>query len=906
MLKKYIKSLFLILLLMIPSLLSAQPLKIVSLRIENGTKTPTKSSPQISEAEIRNVILLQEGDPFDSVKLDQAISYLKKWGRFPSVTVEKKETKEGVHLTFFLKEGLLINNIFIRGSYPFLTNRIQRILTIHPGELFNPDLMEEQIKKIRNFYERNGYWETQITFIPSINDKKGTVNLLFKIQKGHLYRLHTITVHGNTIFPTGYFVSKLNPLLAYQPGRFRQKIEEIRKDYRSQGYLNARVRIKDLGINANEKRVHPMLEIIEGKRVIVRFRGNSQVSPRTFKNILPLFTEGGTSDYDIEASLKVMTHYYHKLGFKNVQITSEKKEPNEKEVLLTFFIKEGLQTRVKKIHLEGNHEISSRTLKKNLLTQENTLFEKGYYEPYTVEQDFRNLPDILKSKGATQALALEHETHFNHFGDKAHVTFTLKEGPILRLHEVRFEGNQHFTSKQLLHLLKLRHHSIYNTDTLNSDKNALTLFYANAGYPYMTIQEKIFQEGDYHILSYTLHEGTEVHIGKTLIVGNERSLKSAIEGALLLKKGDRFNYKKILESERLLRRTGSYRSVSIETIGLAEKNPIVHLLVKVEEYRKIVLDLGATYNTGTAFNGTLSLSHVNLLGTNKRANLTVTGGPFLQSGEIILSDPHFVGVPLIASLGSKLVRQVRPGFTTLEGSGSFSILKEFTPQLNLLGRYQLIRTLFNDITDSAGLAEENHTTSLISFSVGYDKRDSFSDPHSGYVLLGGFDISNKIIASNFDFIQPKGYVANFVRLFGPVLLIHYLRIEGIQVFGNDRLSRERKLFLGGDYSLRGFEEDSVGSIASDGRPTGGQFLVLETTEIQTRIFKDFKLALFSDNGSLTDKFSDMNVDSFRHSAGFGLRYTTPVGPLRLDYGIKLDRRASESFGRLHFAFGYSF
>ncbi len=903
--RKNIRILSLLAFLMLPSLLSAHPLKISSLRILHETEIP-KLSLQISETEIRNVLLLQEGDPFDPQKLDQGVSYLKKWGRFSSIHVEKKETPGGVQLTFILKEGLLINNIYIKGTYPFLTNKIQRTLTIHTGELFKPDLMEEQIQKIRNFYERHGYWETQISLIQQINAQNNTINLTFRIQKGNLYRFHTITVHGHTVFPTSYFISKLNPLLAYQPGRFRRKIEDIRKDYISKGYLNARVRIKDLGFDAAEKRVHPILEVIEGKKAALHFRGNSRVSVRTFKSILPLFTQGGYSDYDIESSVKVMTAYYRKLGFKDVQITGEKKDLNEKELLITFLIKEGVQTRVKKISLEGNQEVSSRHIKKNLLTKENTLFERGYYQPRTVEQDFKNLPDILKSYGAPQAQALGQETRFNRFEDKAHVTFTLKEGPLLHLHEVRLEGNHRFTTRQLMHHLKLRNDSIATTEDLNHDKNALTLLYANAGYPYMTVQEKILREEDRTILLYIINEGVEVRIGEILIVGNERSLKKAIKSALLFKKDDLFSYKKVLESERILRRTGSYRSVSIETIGLAEKESTVHLLVKVEEYQKIVLDLGATYNTGTSFNGTLSISHVNLLGTNKRANLTLTGGPFLQSGETILSDPHFLGVPLIASLGSKLARQVRPGFTTVEGSGSFSILKEFTPRLNLLGRYQLIRTFFNNITEPTGLAEENHTTSLISFSVGYDKRDSFADPHNGYVLVGGFDISNKVIASNFNFIQPKGYVAHFVKLFGPFMLMNYVRIEGIQVFGNDTLSRERKLFLGGDYTIRGFEEDSIGPIASDGRPTGGQLLVLETTEIQTRIFKDLKFALFSDNGSLTDNFSQINVDSFRHSAGFGFRYVTPVGPLRLDYGIKLDQKVGESFGRLHFAFGYAF
>jgi outer membrane protein insertion porin family len=373
-----------------------------------------------------------------------------------------------------------------------------------------------------------------------------------------------------------------------------------------------------------------------------------------------------------------------------------------------------------------------------------------------------------------------------------------------------------------------------------------------------------------------------------------------------IRPGDKFSYARILDSESQLRRSSAFRSVNIQTIGLTEHEPVVHLVVKLEEYRKIVADIGITYDTDNFFTGELSLSHVNLGGTIRRANLRIIGGRDIQRGELLFKDPFFVGYPFEATLNVFVERTLKPGFHTKEGGGSLGFLREFTPRATFLGRYELVRTFFTDVIDPTGIPEEDHTTSKFSFSYNYDHRDSFADPSRGYLLFSGIDISNKLLASTFNFIQPKGLAAYYYPLSGRTTFLAFAHMEGIKVFGSDTLARDDKLFLGGDYSVRGFEQDSIGPIGTDGRPAGGQLLLAATFELQTRLFSNFKFAVFQDNGSITDNFSQMGFDSFRHSAGAGIRYVTPVGPLRLDYGFKLDRKPGESIGRLHFAFGYSF
>ena len=545
--------------------------------------------------------------------------------------------------------------------------------------------------------------------------------------------------------------------------------------------------------------------------------------------------------------------------------------------------------------------------KKNLLTQESRLFSAHAYQPQAAELDDRGLENFLKNQqGALDATSLGHETDLNSFHDRASVVFKIHEGEIVLISKINFEGNHRLSSSFLKNQIRSHEGHRLSLEQVKSDREALALSYANQGYPYALIKDEVKREGSQAVLTYHVEEGDLVSVGEILVVGNQRSDNKSIERMLLLKPGQPFSYRKILESESSLRRTGSFRSVAIETIGLTEKKSLVHLVVKLEELNRILLDVGATYDTNDQFTGNVTLSNVNLFGTGRNSVLKLIGGRDIRKAEVILKDPHFIGYNVDAVLDAFVAHNRKPGFTTDEGETSVSILRTFNSRMTFLGRYAIGRTFFTNVIDSTGQAEADHTISKFSLSFNYDHRDSFSDPEEGFLLFSGLDWSNKLIASTFNFIQPKGYFAHYTKLNGRITLMNFFRSEAIKVFGQDILARDQKIFLGGDYSVRGFDEDSLGPLGSDGRPAGGQFLLAQTTELQFKALKNLKLGVFVDHGSLTEDPSQLGSTSLRHAAGAGIRYLTPVGPLRLDYGIKLDRKPGESFGRLHFAFGYTF
>ncbi|MBI2082525.1 MAG: outer membrane protein assembly factor BamA [Deltaproteobacteria bacterium] len=886
-------------LLVMPTPLWGRESRIADIKIEGEASLPRE--------EIEALLPLKRGDPLNEKELGPFLDYLKKWGRFSEIKMEKKTTPEGLLLILHLKEGMKVVDIQVSGNYPYLSKSLHRKLSVHRGDFYDPEIAQDQIKRLQDFYEREGYAGTTVTLDIQPDHKWENVILHYHIKKGDRYQLNQIEIEGNQLFPRGYFISQLNPLILYRPARLRNSLNKIRKDYQKKGYLEARVRIKQISIDEKKRKINLKLAVQEGPHVKVRFHGNKRLSRKTLKKVIPVLTEGDTSSLAIEESKQAIQALYKERGFLEASVVARKKRLDVSEILIQFDIQEGTQTRVKQVRLVGAKQLRPRKIKRHLTTEEESIFKDGYYNPETVEADFLRLPEIYHHHGFLEARALDKKTDFSPLGDKATISFFVEEGPEFRIKSISFEGNQ-IPSEKLNKILKMKNGDRLTQEELKIDESVLQNFYSDEGYTYTKIEPHLLQEDQKIHLVYKIQEGPQTKVGEILIVGNYRTRHSAIRKALALKPNRPFSLNRLLKSESSLRRMGVFQSVDIEPLGIQEHKEEIHLLVKVEENPRSYIDLESSYDTDNKFTGAISLQHNNLFGFAKRSTLRLTGGNDIQKGELNYIDPRFFGVNLEMVTTGLVEAEQRPSFEAIDYGGKLSFRSPLTNQITLLTKYDLTRTSFQNVADPTALATRDHTLSRIGFSFNFDSRDSFADPKKGINALTGLDVSNKILASGFNFLQPSASIAHYQFFASRFTLFNYLRAEGINVFGSDVLPRDKRLFLGGDYSVRGFDQDSISPRDATGQLAGGLILLLHTIEIQTKIKGGLKFASFLDSGSVTDNFSQLDLGSLRHSAGAGLRYITPIGPLRLDYGIKLDRNRAvgESFGRLHFAFGYAF
>ncbi|MFH1831046.1 MAG: outer membrane protein assembly factor BamA [Pseudomonadota bacterium] len=864
----------------------------------------------LSEVKVKRLIGIEAGEEFSLQELDRSMEYLRKWGVFDVIEVSPSMTPEGVILDYHLEEATIVASIDIAGNYPYIENKVRKHLSIHPGDIYTPDRLLEQIDRIKDFYKREGFVGTEVYIEEEPRPAVHGVALTFHICRGELIRYRKIDVSGNTAFPKGRIVSAINPLKPYSERRLRLSLRKLRDFYHKSGYPKARVKLISKKIDFENLRVDIAIAVNEGPHVEVRFVGALHTSRRLLKKKITIFSEGAIDQFEIETSADAIKELMKERGYPHAKVDWEKTTLEDGTILITFIIDEGKPQRIRGLCFDGNEDVSSKDIRKDMQNKKMSFSHRGAYYPDLVSDDDEVIITAMKQKGYVDAKVDKWDVEPTPQGYALDVIVPIDAGDQIIVRSVAFVGGEQFTNKQQLKALKIKPDKPLDEPGLADDKDRLIAFYGNNGYPYAKVEQSVNIDESTNTadIRYDIEQGQFVKIGRIFIVGDVLTSQNAIMSAMDIKEGQPFSHNKLVNSQLNIRRLGPFSYATIETIGIAEKRSIVHLKVKVEEQRPFLIDLGFSYSTDDSLTGTFAFRNINSFGWAKTNSLKLTVGRDLSRAELSWLDPRFLGSSFEMTAASWVQYKRKPVYAFTQIAGAIGWVKRLS-RWDFFFRYELDRNYFVEGDSTAADADSlrNNTISRISLSSSYDSRDSFSYPTRGMYTYGGVDIFNEIKGNNADFVKFTWQFENDYGFFKRLVFSTALRTSHIQGIGsNVSVPTNELLFLGGDDTIRGYSEDSLGPTDANGNPTGSRTRWILNQELRMRIWRNLGIAGFFDMGSLTSNYSDIGWRDVRKSAGVGLRYNTPVGPIRADYGFKIGRRAGESVGRFHFTFGYVF
>ena len=873
-----------------------------------------------------NLIDLKKGEKFSPALLDESIRMLQQSGKFKEINVDSKEEDGKFILFFHLTPYRWIKDIRIYGRYPVFERDVLAAMTIYPGNAFVQEVLEKQEAEIVKLYKNEGYIEPKVSVVADEDPADGNYIIKVKIDKGPFYSLKTIAFTGNKNFSATRLKWKMKiwreALFPASFGRFieagfKKDVDELTKFYRSKGFADVEIQpvIKK---DAKNHTVSISLLINEGPCYRILFSGNKAFWDSTLKKDLILLRDGNRNGLGLKRSIRKIEESYQSSGYLSAKIKAEEEPHPGKDDIRTIriIIEENQKTIVDSIDIKGNVSYPESRIRKQMLTETGGIYGSGIFVPAIFEEDISSIRAFYISEGFMSP-EVKQELEWNRDRSRVKIRITINEGVRTMVSSVKIAGSKVLSSDDALKLITLKEKQPFQKYMIGKDENALSRLISDKGYPYVKVKGEIEVATDRKQaeITYRITDGIYVSMGEVYSKGNLRTKDRVIKKEMEIRTGEPFSLEKMLLSQRNIRNLDIFKEVGFKTLGLKEEKDKINLMVDIEEQKPYFAELGFGYESSKEFYARTGIGDHNLLGLNKYGWVS---GEISQTGyksEIGISEPRFLDTYTSASMKiyAEQVEEFNEnfGYKALGASLGLSpkAIKNFTPGLNFsLERRDQYR-LDSSLPLGASISEEEYqkrSILVVTPSLTYNTRDSFIRPKKGVYSSLHVDVSKGLENSFDDFIKYRYDLRYYYTPVNRLTLAFLGRAGYIKAYGNKgQVPQDQLFFLGGTFDVRGFEENLL-RFDSAGDAIGGRCAVSGSMEARIDLGANVEMTLFYDTGSVSKAFVDAGSDEFRSSAGLGLRYITPIGPIGILYGHKLDREKGESSGQIHFSVGYTF
>ena len=876
-----------------------------------------RGEPWPRPGQVLPLIVVKQGDLLTGSAVREGIATLYLKGIFKDIRVEAFPDDGGVRLEYVVTPITVVDTIAIHGNSAVSTGTILDMLASIQGK----ELREEKLSSLKTdllaYYQSEGFYDAAVAFRSEPLKEPNRVALHVDIRESIPTLLADITFSGNSVFKDKQL---LRAMKSKKGSPLKREIllvkdrEAILKKYFDAGYPAAKVGPVDTGFRDSRAFVH--IQCDEGPHVITRFTGNREFSTKTLTKNLLIWSEHDISDSVVESSVDKIKALYREKGYTEVTIDVIKSEqPGLLE--LVFKIQEGPQVMVKEITIRGNTVFTARDIKKQMALREPGWFTSHPYQEDLLDKDVENLRARYLDTGYL-SVAVNQNTVMSSDKNTAVVMIEIVEGPQTRTGSITFEGNTAFTAAKLLDTVNLKPDAPFNERLTDEDKYRILMAYSNKAYLYARVDvEKTPHDGTVDV-HYRITEDRPVSIGRIILRGNVRTRDDVIMRELLVKEGDPYDYGAILTSQQRIYHFGYFRVARFDPVHPGEKEYITDMLFTVEERPAGAVTLSVGYGDLDRLRGSVEVSHRNLWGTARYTSLRYEQSDILKRAIFNFQQPWILGYKLenkfslVWSDSEKLNSDTREIYyksrKTVASFGVEKTFKNLTPSLT----YQFENVVNYDVLQAAELTAEDSGRVLVSSlspALIWDLRDDVFNPRRGALYGIILKEALKELWSQADFSKLTVQGSWFLPIDTAVLALSARAGMAWPFRETTEVPIHERFYAGGSTTVRGFTQDSIGPSGLDANgdliPTGGSSMLVLNVELRLNPGEGFGVVLFCDAGNVWVG-QEIDVGNLRSACGAGIRYGTPVGPLRIDYGLKTHRLPGESPGELHFNIGNTF
>jgi outer membrane protein assembly complex protein YaeT len=819
------------------------------------------------------------------------------------------------------------------------------------GTPFEDGNLTKAQNAVYDLLKKNGLYRSTVTVTSTRDDSSQQVFLTFKISGKKRARYETPVVNGGTVLTNGAILKATGwriPIVHW----WRQVTAErtslgpqgVLLAYGKKGHLEATVDLSKMDYDASHDRVRPTLDVAAGPRVEVK-AVEASVSTRTLKKYVPVFEEHAVdNDLLVEGERNLMDYFQSK-GYYDVDVVFRRLPLKDDLETIEYVISRGERYKLAKVAIAGSRYFTQDTIRERMYMQPASFtLRRGRYSDAFQHKDEETIADLYRSNGFRD-VAVKSSIEKNYKGKAGDiaVTVNIDEGSQWVVDRLTMQGVQQLDSKDIKTQLTSIAHEPFSNVNLASDRSVVLTYYYEHGFPDAKFKSSWVQTAPHHVdVTYTVTEGNRVYVRRVITSGISRTRPSLYKNVITLKPGDPLSPVQETDIQKNLYDLGVFARVDAAIQNPDGDDQHKYVLYNFQEANRYSFGIGLGMQAGRYGNSngnnlsspggttsaspliSLDIDRLNFLGIGQTVGLHLLYSLLEKRGSFTYTVPRFLGdtdrTLTFTTLYDESFNVLT--FASQREEVSAQVQQKFSKSIHGQFEYAFRRVSVNNVVIPTLLVPQLAQPvriGILSASLAQDRRDNAVDPHHGIYNTLDLGLATSAFGSQRNYIRILVRNATYHSLTKWLVLARQTQFGVLLPYNApaglvkaEAIPLAERFFGGGPDTLRAFAFDQAGprdtgaplvaggpASSPTGLPLGGNALLYNNVELRFPLIgTNIGGVLFHDMGNIFTSLGDMSLSfhqpsmkDFNYTAqavGFGVRYKTPVGPLRLDLAYALN------------------
>src|SRR5450759_836650 len=896
-------------------------------------------------AELFDMLPLKRDQPLRMSVVRASVERLFATGRYRDIQVDAEPYNGGVIIKFITANSWFIGNVSVSGKVDDPPNRgqLSNATRLDLGQPYTGTDLDTAVNGQRRLLEGNGLYLSAINPVFDYDAAHQQVNIRFEIDSGRRARFGAPVLVGDfkmdparVLTATKFRRWIIHTWRQVSQWRVRQGLDGVRALLQKENRLEAKVTLESLNYDPEAHQAIPTLRIEAGPRIQVNTIGAS-VSQSKLRRLIPVFEEHAVDHDLLVEGARNLRDYFQAQGYFDTQVEFKQQKVINDNANLDFLVNTGNRHKLVAVAITGNHYFSSDLIRERMYLQTASFlqFPHGRYSESLVRRDRDSIVNLYESNGFRDVKVVSHSTD-NYLGKEGNlaVTLEIQEGPQYLVNRVQVDGVEKLDKARILAKLSSSGGQPFSEFNVAVDRDTILAEYFQNGFPHATFEwrSKPAAEPNRVDLVFVVHEDRQQFVRQVLI--NPEGLKVTRPGmvarSLRLNPGEPLSPTAITDTQRRFYDLGVFARVDAAVENPDGETDRKYVLYNMEEAARysVAGGVGAELarigsgcqsclgagQSGFSARVSLHVSRNNLWGLGHSVSLRTRVSTLDKRAVLSYNWPRFRNRDNLSLSFTALFQDSRDvrTFSFTREEGSVQLSQRLSKASTVFYRYTYRRVSNANVNITPfliPLLSQPVRVGIASFGWIQDRRDDPVEPHKGIYNTVDVGLARALVEGA---PEPR---RNFVRFlirnatYHPIgkklVLARSTEVGDIHAFNyaGDPLTAiplAERFFGGGGSSHRGFPENQAGPRdATTGFPLGGTALLFNQTELRFPLIGDnVGGVIFHDMGNIYSSLSNFSLRQRQRyqqdfvymepAVGFGIRFRTPVGPLRVDLAYSIN------------------